>query len=176
MGAPCHPLNGVSGRPLRTATPAHPPTADARRNDPPPPLPGTRGGVPPHRPPQAALVRAPATDAGWLGGHPLPDGTDRGSRHPGATVRALAPPQAALRAPQSLWHSDRPNLAPPGGAVDGPCRPRATTSLHVGPQGGPTQAHHTRLDSPPPLRLPCERCVGGTRTQKYPTRFPLSTP
>jgi len=141
-----------------------------------PPSQAARGGVPPHRSPQAALVRAPATDAGWLGGHPPPDGTDRGSRHPGATVRALAPPQAALRAPQSLWHSDRPDLAPPGGAVDGPCRPLATTSLHVGPQRGPTQAHHTRLDSPPPLRLPCERCVGGTRTQKYPTRFPLSTP
>jgi len=121
-------------------------------------------------------VQAPATDAGWLGGHPPPDGTDRGSRRPEATVRALAPPQAALRAPQSLWHSDRPELAPSGGAVDGPCRPRATTALHVGPKRGPTQAHHTRLDSPPPLRLPCERCVRGTRTKKYPTRFPLSTP
>ena len=141
-----------------------------------PPSQAARGGVPLHSSPQAELVGAPAIDAGWLGGHIPPDGANHGSRRPGATVRVRAFPQAALRAPISLWHSDRPDLAPPGGAVDGPCRPGAATSLHVGSQRGPTQAHHTRLDSPPPLRMPCERCVGGTRTQKYPTRFPLSTP
>ena len=165
VGGPCRPLNGASGQSLRTAKPAHPPTADARRNAPPPPPPGAARRDGPHHPPQAALVRAPATDARWLGGHPPPDGTDRSSRRPGATVQAPAPPQPAVRAPQSLWHSDRPDLAPPGGFVDGPCRPRATTPLHFGPQKGPTQAQHTWLDSPPPLRWPCERCVGDSQTQ-----------
>jgi len=135
-----------------------------------------RSIMPPHHPPQAVLERAPATDARWLGGHPPPDGTDRRPRHPGATAQAPTPPQAAVREPQSLWHSGRPDLAPPSNAVNRPCRP----SSHDLPPRGPRVAHHRRgrhHSTAPPLsecrvRDAWEPC----RRIKYPKRFPLCTP
>jgi len=45
--------------------------------------------------------------------------------------------------------------------------------VHEGSQRGPPQAQLTWVDSPSPLRLLCERCVGATQARKDPTRFPL---
>jgi len=114
----------------------------------PPPL--MRSKMPPHHPPQAVLERTPAADARWLGGHPPPNGTDRRPCHPGATFQSPTPPQAAVRQPQMLWHSDRPDLTRPNNAVNRPCRP----SSHDLPPRGPRAAQHRRGRPPstaPPL-------------------------
>jgi len=140
----------------------------------PPPL--IRSRMPPHHLPHAVLERAPAPDALWLGGHPPPNGTDHRPRHPGATVQAPIPPQAALREPQLLWRSDRPDRAPPSNAVNRPCGP----TNHDLPPRGPRVAHHRRgrhhLTAPPlserRVSDACEPC----RRIKYPKRFPLCTP
>jgi len=137
VGRPGRTLNGVSGRPLPTATQTHTATADGLRNAPPPP-------------PQAALEGVPATDARWLGGHSPPNGTDPSPRHPGAAVQAPVPPQVAVREPQSRGHSDRPDLACPSNAVNGPCGRRATTSLHVGVGWTTTGAARLLLQPLPP--------------------------
>jgi len=147
VGAPCHPLNGVSGRPLRTATPAHPPTADARRNDPLPPLPGsTRRGAPPP-PPQAALVRAPATDAGWLGGHPPSDGTERGSPSRGDRSGSSTPSASSQGAPIAV--AQRPAQSRPSRRRSR--RPLPPSRHDLPPRGPPGRAN---AGTPHPARQP----------------------
>jgi len=148
----------VSGRPLPTAIRRHPPTADALQHAPPPPPPWQRSSGP-----------LPLTHGGSV-----------------ATPRQTAPiagPAIQVR-PSRLPHPFRQLSGSSNrcGAANGPISPiqrrLSTARAALEPQtastwaeGGPPQARQTYLDSPPPLRFPCERCVGAMQTKKVSNAF-----
>jgi len=156
-----------------------------------------RGGYSPTGlPGDTAWIAFPPTGWGWLGvlSHPPPpSGSARAGPCHGRAVARRPPPAKRHRSQAPPSRRDRPGSHTPSGSCEGapiavaqrPARSRAPKQRcqpPVSPHeprpastwalGGPPQARQTLLDSPPPLRMTCERCVGTVHTSKISRAFP----